>query len=151
MGAPCLRVHGGRAFGCRPRQRGEPRPRRARASAPLGGVPALQEVINGKDEVIKMKEVEIEKLKAQFKAQEAGIVYEPLHWDPAITRRGLGDAVNRCNHYAIIVSDVGRSATFYSEVVGLQQITRPDFDRFGAWLTLGNLELHLIKGNPIVP
>jgi len=111
----------------------------------------MQEVIKGKDEVIKSKEAEIEKLKAQFKAEEAGITYEPLHWDPAITRRGLGDAVNRCNHVAIIVADVGRSATFYSEVVGLQQITRPDFDRFGAWLTLGNLELHLIKGNPIVP
>ena len=27
---------------------------------------------------------------------------------------------------------------------------RPNFDRHGAWFTLGNLELHLIKGVPLV-
>merc|ERR1712176_101192 len=56
----------------------------------------------------------------------------------------------KANHIALIVSDVGRSAAFYSDVVGLQQIRRPDFDRHGAWFTMGNLELHLIKGIPVV-
>ena len=54
------------------------------------------------------------------------------------------------NHIAITVSDVGASATFYSHVLGLQQIERPNFDRHGAWFTLGNIELHLIKGIPRV-
>ena len=33
----------------------------------------------------------------------------------------------------------------------LQQIKRPNFDRHGAWLTMGNTELHLVLGVPIVP
>ena len=54
------------------------------------------------------------------------------------------------NHIAIIVEDVGRSCAFYTDVLGLQQIKRPNFDRHGAWLTAGNVELHLIKGEPLV-
>jgi len=30
-------------------------------------------------------------------------------------------------------------------------VQRPNFDRHGAWLTMGNLELHLIKGKPHAP
>eukprot|EP00438_Fugacium_kawagutii_P016446 Skav207236 [mRNA] locus=scaffold523:118248:119195:+ [translate_table: standard] len=52
---------------------------------------------------------------------------------------------------AIIVSDVGRSLAFYTEIIGFQQILRPNLDHYGAWLTLGNLELHLIEGVPKVP
>jgi len=55
------------------------------------------------------------------------------------------------NHIALIVSDVGRSSAFYSDVLGFQQVRRPNFDRHGAWFTMGNLELHLIKGTPSVP
>ena len=47
---------------------------------------------------------------------------------------------------AITVEDIGVSAAFYSDVLGLPQIERPNFDRFGAWFTVGNIELHLIKG-----
>jgi len=54
------------------------------------------------------------------------------------------------NHLALVVSDVGRSLSFYSEIVGMKQVMRPDFDRHGAWLTMGNLDLHLIKGRPAV-
>lgn len=73
-----------------------------------------------------------------------------LHWDASRQRQGLGDNVLQANHLAIIVSDVGRSAQFYSNVLGFQQIRRPNFDKHGAWFTMGNLELHLIKGIPIV-
>jgi catechol 2,3-dioxygenase-like lactoylglutathione lyase family enzyme len=52
---------------------------------------------------------------------------------------------------AITCSDIGVSAAFYGDVLGLPQIERPNFDRFGAWFTCGNLELHLIKGKPYVP
>jgi catechol 2,3-dioxygenase-like lactoylglutathione lyase family enzyme len=74
-----------------------------------------------------------------------------LHWLPHVERRGLGNLVLSINHIALIVADVGRSLTFYTEVLGLQQIQRPDFDRHGAWLTAGNVEIHLIKGIPVAP
>ena len=74
-----------------------------------------------------------------------------LHWNPEIQRRGLGDLICSVNHIAIIVADVGRSLAFYIEIIGFQQIQRPNFDRHGAWLTMGNLELHLIKGVPNAP
>lgn len=75
---------------------------------------------------------------------------DALHWEKGRIKRGLGEVIHKANHIALIVSDVGKSATFYSEVIGLQQIRRPDFDRHGAWFTMGNLELHLIKGVPLV-
>ena len=74
-----------------------------------------------------------------------------LHWNPEIRRRGMGDLIRSVNHIAIIVADVGRSLAFYTEIIGFQQIQRPNFDRHGAWLTMGNLELHLIKGVPNAP
>jgi catechol 2,3-dioxygenase-like lactoylglutathione lyase family enzyme len=74
-----------------------------------------------------------------------------LHWNPLVERRGLGDLLMKVNHIAITVSDVGRSLSFYVDILGLQQIRRPTFDRHGAWLTMGNIELHLIKGIPVIP
>ena len=76
---------------------------------------------------------------------------ETLHWNPLEERRGLGDLILKANHIAITVSDVGRSISFYVDILGLQQIRRPEFDRHGAWLTMGNIELHLIKGIPSLP
>ena len=55
-----------------------------------------------------------------------------LHWAADQERRGLGTALLKVNHIGLIVSDVGRSASFYSDVLGLQQIRRPNFDRHGA-------------------
>merc|ERR1712048_314740 len=54
-------------------------------------------------------------------------------------------------HIALIVSDVGKSSYFYSDILGLQQVKRPKFDRHGAWFTGGNIEIHLILGNPLAP
>lgn len=76
---------------------------------------------------------------------------EFLHWNPSVERRGLGDLIKKVNHIAITVSDVGKSLGFYVDILGLQQIRRPTFDRHGAWLTMGNIELHLIKGIPAIP
>jgi Ca2+-binding EF-hand superfamily protein/catechol 2,3-dioxygenase-like lactoylglutathione lyase family enzyme len=75
---------------------------------------------------------------------------EHLHWNPSVERKGLGTLLKRVNHVAIIVEDIGTSLTFYSDLIGFQVIKRPNFDRYGAWLTMGNVELHLIKGPPIV-
>ena len=76
---------------------------------------------------------------------------EFLHWNPLEERRGLGDLITKVNHIALTVSDVGKSLSFYVDILGLQQIRRPTFDRHGAWLTMGNIELHLIKGIPVIP
>jgi catechol 2,3-dioxygenase-like lactoylglutathione lyase family enzyme len=76
---------------------------------------------------------------------------ESLHWNSLEERRGLGDLLRKVNHIAITVSDVGKSLSFYVDILGLQQIRRPTFDRHGAWLTMGNIELHLIKGIPAIP
>lgn len=84
--------------------------------------------------------------------QKGGHGQPGAHWLPGVERVGvLGPLVTRANHFAITVSDVARSLEFYVNVLGLQQIRRPNFDRFGAWLTAGNLEIHLIKGPPVVP
>jgi len=64
--------------------------------------------------------------------------------------RGLSALWTSVNHIALVVSDVGRSLNFYSDVVGMKQVMRPNFDRHGAWLTFGNIDLHLIKGRPAV-
>jgi catechol 2,3-dioxygenase-like lactoylglutathione lyase family enzyme len=62
--------------------------------------------------------------------------------------RGLQPLLHQLNHVALIVRDVGESLHFYSDIIGFEQIRRPNFDRHGAWLTMGNVELHLIKGEP---
>jgi len=109
--------------------------------------------------------VENEKLKAELEAERSQIarisnkVVDPVQADideqhdflmQPENRIGVGKFLGKVNHIAILVSDVGKSATFYSKVLGLPQIKRPNFDRHGAWFTFGNVELHLIKGNPLV-
>merc|ERR1712037_223952 len=64
--------------------------------------------------------------------------------------RGVSDLWSSVNHIAIVVSDVGTSLSFYTDIIGMKQVFRPNFDRHGAWLTFGNVDLHLIKGRPAV-
>jgi len=87
---------------------------------------------------------------ADKSGQEPAVVHqEPLHWRKEHYRPGLGDVLTRVNHIALIVRDVGYSCSFYTQIIGFQQIGRPNFDRHGVWLTMGNIELHLIKGVPV--
>lgn len=44
-------------------------------------------------------------------------------------QRGLNDLWTGVNHIAIVVSDVGKSLAFYSDVIGMKQVMRPNFDR----------------------
>ena len=49
------------------------------------------------------------------------------------------------NHVALHVQDVEKSKAFYREVLGLEEMQRPEFDFPGAWFRLGiTQELHLI-------
>ncbi len=49
------------------------------------------------------------------------------------------------HHAAILVTDVVRAARFYTEVLGLTPIPRPDLGFEGAWFACGLQELHLIR------
>lgn len=54
-------------------------------------------------------------------------------------------SIKAFNHVALQVSDVNRSADFYAQVLGLQEIPIPAFDYPVRWFSLGqNRELHLI-------
>ena len=53
--------------------------------------------------------------------------------------------ITRLHHSALCVTDIARSKRFYGEVLGLQEIPRPDFDFEGAWYEFADgSQLHLI-------
>ena len=49
--------------------------------------------------------------------------------DQDIFRFGVKNYWHSVNHIALVVSDIGRSLGFYANVIGMQQVIRPDFDR----------------------
>jgi glyoxylase I family protein len=49
------------------------------------------------------------------------------------------------NHASLIVANTNISLVFYCEVLGLQQVDRPDLGFPGAWLQLGAQQLHLLE------
>lgn len=52
------------------------------------------------------------------------------------------------HHVSIITRDLDRSIAFYREMFGLEQIQRPPFTVPGAWLGVGDRQLHLILYDP---
>jgi glyoxylase I family protein len=49
------------------------------------------------------------------------------------------------HHVAVCVTDIDRAKRFYSHVLGLTEVARPDFDFPGAWYELPNgTQIHLI-------
>lgn len=48
------------------------------------------------------------------------------------------------HHISFSVSDLERSRRFYEDVLGLEEIPRPDLGIPGAWYGAGNSEVHLI-------
>jgi glyoxylase I family protein len=52
------------------------------------------------------------------------------------------------HHVSLCVSDLARARAFYRDVLGLEELPRPDLGIPGAWLSVGgDLKLHLIE-NP---
>ena len=49
------------------------------------------------------------------------------------------------HHASLIVSDTAAALKFYADVLGLQQIDRPDLGFPGAWLKLGEQQIHLLE------
>jgi len=52
--------------------------------------------------------------------------------------------IEALHHVAVPVSDLARAKEFYSGVLGLKEIARPNFTFDGAWYQAGDRQLHLI-------
>jgi glyoxylase I family protein len=48
------------------------------------------------------------------------------------------------SHVAISVNDLDAARHFYCDLLGFEELPRPDFGIAGAWLRVGDLQLHLI-------
>ena len=49
------------------------------------------------------------------------------------------------NHSSLIVANLDKSLAFYSGILGLQQVERPDLGFPGAWFQLGEQQIHLLE------
>ena len=49
------------------------------------------------------------------------------------------------HHVSLNVADVDAAGRFYLDVLGLEQIERPDFGFPGMWLQAGDTQIHLIE------
>jgi catechol 2,3-dioxygenase-like lactoylglutathione lyase family enzyme len=55
--------------------------------------------------------------------------------------------VIRGHHFSFTVSDLERSKAFYGDLLGLEEVERPDFGIPGVWYGVGETQIHLI-GKP---
>jgi catechol 2,3-dioxygenase-like lactoylglutathione lyase family enzyme len=53
-------------------------------------------------------------------------------------------AIRGFSHVAISVGDLDAARHFYCDLLGFEELPRPDFGIDGAWLRVGDLQLHLI-------
>lgn len=53
--------------------------------------------------------------------------------------------VVRLHHVSFAVADLDRSKRFFKDVIGFEEIDRPAFSFRGAWLAVGDRQLHLIE------
>jgi catechol 2,3-dioxygenase-like lactoylglutathione lyase family enzyme len=59
----------------------------------------------------------------------------------------------KLNHIAVYVENLAESKSFYSDIIGLEEIEEPFKDGLHVWYKLGSSQLHLIEGeweNPSV-
>lgn len=49
------------------------------------------------------------------------------------------------HHASLIVADTARSLAFYRDLFGLAEIARPDLGYPGAWLRVGDRQIHLLE------
>jgi len=53
--------------------------------------------------------------------------------------------ISRLHHVSLIVSDTDKSLEFYYGILGLETAERPVLDFPGAWLTVGEQQIHLLE------
>ncbi|MEJ2310687.1 MAG: VOC family protein [Gammaproteobacteria bacterium] len=53
--------------------------------------------------------------------------------------------IHAIHHASIIVSDTGRALAFYRDLLGIEQCQRPDLGFPGAWLQIGDQQIHLLE------
>lgn len=58
----------------------------------------------------------------------------------------VSQAQVKLNHIAVYVEDLADSKSFYSEIIGLEEIEEPFNDGLHVWYKLGSSQLHLIEG-----
>jgi catechol 2,3-dioxygenase-like lactoylglutathione lyase family enzyme len=49
------------------------------------------------------------------------------------------------SHIAIVCTDLDAAKSFYCELLGFDELPRPDFGVPGIWLRVGNLQLHFLE------
>ncbi len=49
------------------------------------------------------------------------------------------------HHASLLVSDTEQSLLFYRDVLGMQPVERPDLPFPGAWLQIGEQQIHLLE------
>lgn len=55
------------------------------------------------------------------------------------------------SHVNLLCTDLGRARAFYSGVLGLEEIPRPNVSGAGAWFRVGDLQLHLSQVQTMPP
>ena len=53
----------------------------------------------------------------------------------------------KLHHVSYTVKDLEASKHFYSDVLGLAELPRPNLQARGAWLAVGDRQIHLIEGS----
>jgi glyoxylase I family protein len=53
--------------------------------------------------------------------------------------------IQSIHHVSLIVADSARALTFYHDLLGLAPVDRPAMDFPGAWLAIGDGQLHLLE------
>ena len=53
--------------------------------------------------------------------------------------------IHAIHHASIIVSDTERALAFYRDLLGIEQCERPDLGFPGAWLQVGEQQIHLLE------
>ncbi len=51
----------------------------------------------------------------------------------------------KLHHASLLVSDTQKSLRFYKDILGMQQTQRPDLPFPGAWLKVGDQQIHLLE------
>ena len=52
--------------------------------------------------------------------------------------------VQSIDHLTLVVKDLEKSRRFYVDLLGMQQVARPDFNFEGSWFQAGDTLIHLI-------